>query len=49
MNKDPKPIAVYFTEEEKKALYDYMMKNTYHVSYSVFLREVILEALKIKL
>lgn len=42
-------ISVYFTAKEKEAILDYMMKNTYHVSFSAFLREVILKELKIKL
>jgi len=48
-NKDPKPIAVYFTEEEKEALSVYMLTNSYHISFSTYLREIILKALNIKI
>jgi dTDP-4-dehydrorhamnose 3,5-epimerase-like enzyme len=44
----PEGIMVYFSEVEKEAIYKYMMTNTYHISFSTFLREIILKALKIK-
>jgi len=41
-------IIVYFTPEQKEKLLEIMLKNSYDISLSTFLRKIILEQLKIK-
>jgi hypothetical protein len=51
MQKPPKltaSIEVYFTPEEKEKIVEYMLKNSYYVSLSTFIRSILLEKFKIK-
>lgn len=38
-------IIIYLTPEEKNKIYEYMLKNTYYVSFSTMLRDLILNTL----
>jgi len=48
LNKLDKQIIVYFSVEQKEKLIEIMLKESYDISLSTFLRKVILEYFKIK-